>query len=398
MSGVSSPGTSSLGTRSPGTRSPGTQSPGTQSSRRQKRPLRIVGQLLACVWIIYLADPWTDAWDLAPGLSRVVGLVGVSGVALTYVVAMVARMRTTLSRTASVVLVGLELAFVATAAWGVGEVGLVGLVFVSVTSIFLFRPRTALLVAAGCLVVSLVLPRLVPGWSTIDSLAASVVLSSVAVFGVSQLIQRNRELRAAQEEVAALAVTRERDRIARDMHDILGHSLTVISVKAELAARLLDADPGRARDEIGDVQTLARSALADVRSMVTGTRVTTLSRELAGARAVLDSAGVQAAVPSAVDIVPEHLREVFAWAVREGTTNVLRHAAAHRVQITLAADRVVVEDDGRGVEGALSGDATSNGLDGLRERAQAAGATVETGPSPLGGFRLAVHAVPGRTA
>jgi two-component system sensor histidine kinase DesK len=142
--------------------------------------------------------------------------------------------------------------------------------------------------------------------------------------------------------------------------------------------------------------------------MVTATRHVTLAGELAAARRALDAAGIEAQLPGAVDAVPEELREVFAWTVREGTTNVLRHAAAGRVVVTLAPDRIVVEDDGRGAapcpddaeEGGAGtaeptgspGDAPGHGLAGLRERAAAAGAAVETGPSPLGGFRLAVRA------
>ncbi len=170
--------------------------------------------------------------------------------------------------------------------------------------------------------------------------------------------------------------------------------------------RILSRKARAAAAEVADIQSLARSALADVRGMVSATRHVTLAGELAAARRALDAAGIEAQLPGAVDAVPEELRELFAWTVREGTTNVLRHAAATRVVVTLAPDRVVVEDDGRGARPCPDDDAATgrtpaagspgetpgHGLAGLRERAATAGAAVETGPSPLGGFRLAVRA------
>jgi two-component system, NarL family, sensor histidine kinase DesK len=206
------------------------------------------------------------------------------------------------------------------------------------------------------------------------------------VFGFTQLILRNRQLQVARDEVAVLAVERERERIARDIHDVLGHSLTVISVKSELAAKLFDVDPGRARAEMLEVQNLARTALADVRGMVTATRAVTLAGELAGARQAFDSAAIEAVVPGAIDEVPEQLRVLFAWAIREATTNVLRHSAASRVEIAMTADTLTVDDDGTGAPA----DAHGNGMRGLVERARYAGARVEVSTGPLGGYRLMV--------
>lgn len=142
------------------------------------------------------------------------------------------------------------------------------------------------------------------------------------------------------------------------------------------------------------VQARARGALADVRGMVSATRAVTLAGELAGARQAFDAAGVQAQVPGSVDDVPERLRELFAWALREGTTNVVRHAAASRVEVTMTADSLVVDDDGHGPSGGSGGEPTApgNGLHGLTERARAARARVEVSTSPLGGYRLAVIA------
>src|SRR6185436_7841571 len=142
--------------------------------------------------------------------------------------------------------------------------------------------------------------------------------AAVAIFGITSMMRRNIDLIKAHEENAELLVENERTRFARDLHDILGHSLTVITVKAELAGRLMDADPVRAKAEIADLERLSRDALADVRRAVEGYRELTLPGELARAREALRSAGIEADLPGSAEDVPSDMREVFAWAVREG--------------------------------------------------------------------------------
>ena len=360
------------------------------SPGRVQRVMRVVGPLMGVVWAVFLLQPWQSAWASPPGPERVASLVAVVALGLSFAWVVLTRAggrrAGAVPRWAWAYLLG-QVALVAVSCLAAEQDGLVGLVFVCVTGVFLLRhPRTLLLALAASALV-LVVPRLVPGWHPIDDLVLSVILATVAVFGFTQLVQRNRQLAAARDEVAVLAVERERERIARDMHDILGHSLTVISVKAELAARLFDVDAVRARAEVLEVQQLARSALADVRGMVTATRAVTLAGELAGARQAFDSAGIEADVPGAVDHVPEGTRELFAWAIREGTTNVLRHAAATRVVVTMTADTLTMDDDGRGPD---DDRAAGNGLHGLAERARRAGARVEVTRGPLGGYRLLV--------
>ncbi|WAH98263.1 sensor histidine kinase [Arthrobacter sp. MMS18-M83] len=213
----------------------------------------------------------------------------------------------------------------------------------------------------------------------------------MSAFG--RLIRQTARLREAQTELADAAVAAERSRVARDMHDILGHSLTVIAVKAELAGRMLDAVPGdpardRAAAEIAAVQDLARGALADVRATVSGYRGVNVLAELAVARTALESAGIDAELPGTVEQVPARHRELFGWVLREGITNVVRHSGAARCRVRLTASSVLVEDDG---VGPASGGRSGNGLAGIRERVGAAGGTVSIGPSDLGGFRLAVE-------
>jgi two-component system sensor histidine kinase DesK len=204
-----------------------------------------------------------------------------------------------------------------------------------------------------------------------------------------------RRLRESQAETARLAVAQERSRVARDIHDILGHSLTVITVKAELAGRLIADHPERAEAEVADIERLARGALADVRATVTGYRGVNLAAELSGARTALNSAGIEAELPNNIENVPGETSQLFAWVVREGVTNVIRHSGAARCAITLEPHSIVIADDGHAtMEEPETGAAAirGNGLNGLAERVTAAGGSLLAGPSERGGFVLKVTA------
>lgn len=213
-------------------------------------------------------------------------------------------------------------------------------------------------------------------------------------------LRLNRELQRTRHELAVAAVSAERARIGRDLHDILGHSLTAISVKASLAGRLLDRRPDDLepiRAEIADLQRLAREALADVRATAGGYRELSLAGELALAGSVLAAAGIGAQLPTAVDDVNPVARKVFGYVVREAVTNVVRHSGASRAVITLTPDTVTVIDNGGGM---VTGDAEGSGLRGLADRVAAAGGDLRVGRGDEGGVRVTatVPAEPGRTA
>lgn len=202
------------------------------------------------------------------------------------------------------------------------------------------------------------------------------------------------ELRAAREELARLAVSEERLRFARDLHDLLGHSLSLITLKSELAGRLLPSDPERAAKEVEDVESVARQALREVREAVAGYRQPTLEDELAGAREMLEAAGIACRTENGAGPLPAAIDAALAWAVREGTTNVMRHSRAASCRIFLMRDEkkayVEITDDGRGSRGG-DGEATGSGLSGLSERvAGFSGGEFKAGPLPGGGFRLRV--------
>ncbi|MGV1008700.1 MAG: sensor histidine kinase [Dermatophilaceae bacterium] len=357
------------------------------------------GTVFAAIWLLYLADVVEDALSADTVARSVAGLGSVLVFAGAYLwtwhdIRRLRRQGATTSTVYRTVVLLVMLACVVVAALAVGENALTMLVFVAVTTMFLFPMRWALLSAAVLTASVVVLPRVVPGWEYVPGLAFSVALAALAMFGIRQMLDRQTELAAAQREIAALAIVNERTRFARDLHDILGHSLTVLTVKSELAGRLMDVDPDRARSEITQIEQLARQALSDVRTAVAGYREVTLASELASARSALDAAGIEADIPSAVDAVPAERRELFGWAVREGVTNVVRHSGARHCAIRVSPDAVEVVDDGHGPAPApvpTGGPArATHCLTGLSERAAAAGASVLVGRRDGGGFWLRV--------
>jgi two-component system, NarL family, sensor histidine kinase DesK len=221
---------------------------------------------------------------------------------------------------------------------------------------------------------------------------------STAGVGLLMLVMRdlrvrNEELTCARAELARLAVAQERQRFARDLHDLLGHSLSVIALKAELAGRLL---PDRANDaarEVSELEQVARTALGEVREAVSGYRQLTIDGELGGARMALSAAGIEADIRRDALDLPDEAEAVLAWAVREGATNVLRHSRAQRCRLsfrrTPSGAELEVLDDGIGAAGAAA--VAGNGLAGLAERAHALNGRVLAGPQPSGGYRLAVE-------
>jgi two-component system, NarL family, sensor histidine kinase DesK len=218
---------------------------------------------------------------------------------------------------------------------------------------------------------------------------AAMTLAMIGMFG---LIRVNSQLREARGELARLAVTEERERIARDLHDVLGHSLTTITVKTALARRLLEeGDTVRAAAEVADVERLGRQALADVRSTVAANRVASLAHEIAGAREALRAAGIEADLPVAVDDVPPDRQQAFAHVLREGVTNVIRHSGASRCRVRVRPGSIEVCDDGVGAPAAAP---AGNGLSGLSERVAAIGGWLENGPRADGGYRLAAVCAP----
>ena len=281
--------------------------------------------------------------------------------------------------------------------------------------------REAAWAVAATTVAAGVVYEFAAGWETLATTWRNIVpfpLVGIGMIAVSRLVVTVRQLQAARREIAQLAaaeaVAEERLRFARDLHDLLGHSLSLIALKSTLAGRLMPATPEteRAAKEVRDVEGVAREALREVREAVAGYRRPTLDGELAGAREMLEAAGIDWRIERDTGALPDATEAVLAWAVREGVTNVIRHSRAHHCDIRLAREdtkdgeagkvRVEVSDDGRGLapsrdgaEGPGTGGfgpeglTGGSGLSGLAERvADFAGAHFEAGPRPEGGFRL----------
>jgi two-component system sensor histidine kinase DesK len=351
------------------------------------------GWLAAGVWLFYLAQPLQKIAERKDGVSQALGFLTVILFAASYLgfFGLLRRMaRKHLLRVwQQVAYRGLMLALCLLMIPTAGQTALTGLVYIASVAMMLLDLRAAVAFVAVLLAGTEVSLRVVPGWTDDGSYGFAIFLGALAVFGLRRAIQRSIELNAARKDMAELAVQEERNRFARDLHDILGHSLTVITVKAELAGKLIEANPTRAAAEVADVESLARAALADVRAAVAGYRELSLAGELVSARAALQAAEIKADLPTTMDEVPEENRELFAWVVREGVTNVVRHSGATRCTIRITATQIEVLDDGKGPT--PGGGASGHGLVGLRERADQAGASVQIGQASGGGFRLAVR-------
>jgi two-component system sensor histidine kinase DesK len=187
----------------------------------------------------------------------------------------------------------------------------------------------------------------------------------------------NHKLRRANEEIEQLAKVAERERIARDLHDVLGHTLSVITLKSELAGKLIDRDPERAGKEIREVEEISRAALTDVRDAIRGYRSRGLTAELAHAKSTLETAGLSVQCDAATTVaLPAMQESVLSLAVREAVTNVVRHAQARTCRMRLeqynGSCRLQIQDDGLGGS-SLEG----NGLRGMRERVEMIGGTLQ---------------------
>jgi two-component system sensor histidine kinase DesK len=229
------------------------------------------------------------------------------------------------------------------------------------------------------------------GGQVISWIASSAGIG-LLILVMRDLRVRNEQLGRARAELARMAVAEERERFARDLHDLLGHSLSVIALKAELAGRLLPDRAEEAAGEIAELETVARGALSEVREAVSGYRQPTLDGEIAGAQMALSAAGIDTEVARQPAVLDPTVEGVLAWAVREGATNVIRHSGARHCQLTISSNLVDVAvevlDDGAGSTSMNGSD--GHGLEGLAERARALNGRLEAGARAEGGYRLAV--------
>lgn len=208
-------------------------------------------------------------------------------------------------------------------------------------------------------------------WYYMASVVISALIGAVTIQAAAKAAGDAR-LRMAQAEVERMAKLAERERIARDLHDLLGHTLSVVVLKSELAQKLLSRDPARAAQEMADVERIARQGLAEVREAITGYRTTGLAAELEQVRETLSAAGIDATIEARPIALAPAQESAFSLALREAVTNVIRHSAAKQCHIRFYAQDgsalMEVQDDGRGSNAPFG-----NGLKGMRERIQSLG-------------------------
>jgi two-component system sensor histidine kinase DesK len=242
-------------------------------------------------------------------------------------------------------------------------------------------------------------------WST-ASLAYGTFLSGLVVSVIITLFHAVAQLKATRQELARSAVAQERMRFSRDLHDLLGHTLSVIVVKSEAARRLAPRDLDAALGQVADIESVGRQALTEIREAVTGYREGSLSTELDRARSALTASDIDVVVQESGPPLPPHTEALLGWVVREGVTNVVRHSGATRTVIELSTGggqaHLAITDNGGGFATGSSvgsqvvspASATAvegrfgTGLRGLTERLAAAGGSLVSGPAPAGGFRV----------
>ncbi|MBL1085555.1 sensor histidine kinase [Streptomyces actinomycinicus] len=369
---------------------------------RSRREL-LVKTLWIGVWLVFLSSPVEDLADgghsTAATVAGSLGLAVFVGVYLTLVFRNMGRPfspRAVLGLGGTLAVLAPVLAYTLGSAW----LGL--FVYLSVA----FGATLPLRAAYWAIPAAAVVMYLI-GMHSDETQARGlfllVLLIGFAMTGVGQLVRTTIELRKARATVAQLAANEERLRLARDLHDLLGHSLSLITLKSELAGRMLPGHPDKAAQQVADIEQVSRQALVDVREAVTGYRRPRLAAELAGTQVALTAAGVAAELPAEPDLadVPEESESALAWALREAVTNVVRHSGADRCTVRLlrrqtlngAVLELAVEDNGSGGSGAGPG----NGLTGLTERLEKAGGTLEAGRLKHG-FRLVARVPAGPPA
>ncbi|MFE6833217.1 sensor histidine kinase [Streptomyces sp. NPDC057705] len=366
------------------------------AKRPENRRQQAVKALWISIWLFYLSAPVTDlvsgGHDLGP---RLLGGLGLAAFVAWYLVLV---FRT--ARRMPVRRVLLSLAVLAAQATilslTLGREWLVLFVYVAISSGAALPAEYSRWTVPGTTALLAVTANAVPGGTAyLAGLLIPALMGGFAMVGIRAMIRTTIELREARATVAQLAANEERLRMARDLHDLLGHSLSLITLKSELAGRMLPGQPEAAARQVADIERVSRQALVDVREAVSGYRRPTLPGELAGARTALTAAGVVADLPAEpAEELPEEAESALAWSLREAVTNVVRHSGAKHCRVTLETRQTLdgpvleltVTDDGSGGRGGPG--TPGNGLTGLTERLTAIGGTLSAGPAGRTGFAL----------
>lgn len=360
----------------------------------EHRENRLLGVAAAAIWLIFLVFPISGGMQREPEPAQWAGLVvGLTVFSAAYLVPF-ADIRALRKWSGPRLGITVSLVMVAGAALAVpaSDFTVIYLApYLVALWCFTQELRIGLTVSVLVVLVAMVVAAVVGGDTPIVWRVLPLAVSSLPIVGMALVVQREDQILALREQVRA---ARQREAIARDVHDVLGHSLTVVAVKTELARRLVHLDAARAEAELDDVLRLTRESLVEVRATVGGLRTPDVTEQIAAARTALTAAGIRARIDvvgedgaddsDGLGAIPVAQREVFAWCLRESVTNVVRHSGARRCIVALGPGRLVVEDDGRGPGAAgpaAGGPGDGNGLTGMRERVAQIGGTLTVGPA-----------------
>lgn len=345
------------------------------------------GTFMSLVWLGFLYFPISQALTLPLG-SKIISLVLTATFALAYVIAFILSWRKPimgernfryfdgrhrLSKSDAIAFAVL----VMTTLLQVAVLGpldsLAFLPFIAAAAPFTLPQAVGYIAGALTVLASFLIPGFVPNGQEYFGLTITTSAVFMFVAGITFFIGSSIE---SQRQAGTQAILEERERVARDVHDVLGHTLTVIALKSELAGKLLERDPGRAQTELHEITNLARESIEEVRQTVAGLKVQSLFEEITAASQALESAGIDlrregSAWPD-LDSIPAVNQAIFAWVIREATTNIIRHAAASQATIKLDRSNLTITDNGVGIPP----DATGHGLEGLKARVEQVGGTL----------------------
>lgn len=354
---------------------------GSPAQEPRKDPGVLYGQLMGQIWLVFLLFPvWGVLEAPRPWWVKVVGVAIIVAFGVTY--SLTFRSCATARVAGGAIDNRAATAVVILGALAVAEVPIIGmsamglLTWIVALSMFVLPVWWASGIAVAINGLVLALP-LLTGRTQYLFYAIITISVTAATASSRWMMQHAAAYEAVQHE---LTVVGERERVARDVHDLLGHTMTAISVKAELAERLIDLDPARAKAEVAEIHQLSRQSIQEVRATVSGLRTRSLDAELEVARETLTDAGISVTLPSDTDAVEVNDRLLLAWVLREAVTNVVRHSGARTCTVRLGRRSLSVTDDGGGVRGAAEG----NGLHGLRERVNEVGGTLVVDEGPKG--------------
>lgn len=342
------------------------------------------GWLMAVVWLVFLIFPGIALTEsLAPDAFVVLGWIGLASFAAAYVTGFVVGMRGGWQSPTSTVL-GLFFAAIGCAALTIPAIGWESASFLPFVMAYAaygmgglwhwITTFVSLAIITVTLMVAIATEGAQPPWVLLGIVLMMAAVNTINTWLIGRSVAED-DLRMQ------LATSEERESIARDVHDLLGHSLTVIKLKSALASRLIELDPAAARSELQEIERITGEAISGVRSTVTNLRTQSLDEQLQNSASALKSANVSVSVFGATSVLSPAQSIVATWILREATTNILRHARATNATIKFEPGVMIVEDDGVGVQ--LNTE--SNGLRGMKERATASGATFDIAAGTLRG-------------